>query len=95
MRPVRGIFHAAYTFAFRAELLERIAAASKSGKHPLEILRLDARGIRTLRGEAARERRWVARSLRDLAEAARMGLLTSAGRRVLRSMSRQRGLLLP
>jgi len=29
-RPARGIFHAAYTFAFRAELLARIAASARA-----------------------------------------------------------------
>lgn len=86
MRPVRGIFHACYTFAFRAELLERIARAARASGGRVGHLRLRPGGVRRLRLESAKERRWLARSLFDLDDAARRGLLTTAGQRLVSEM---------
>ncbi len=86
MRPVRGIFHAAFTFSFRAELFRRILAAAKPARGRVGPLRVDARLAGWLRSEASRESRQVARAYRDLMDASRRGLLTASGRALLRNV---------
>lgn len=83
MRPVRGIYHAAYTFAFRAELFRRILRAARGHRGIVGPIHVDARRARRLREEARKETRRLGRSLRDLEDAAERDLLTRAGRRLL------------
>jgi len=84
-RPARGILHAAYTFAFRAELLTRVAAvtAGLGASGSASPRRVAALAPGLLRAEAARERRRLRAALEDLRRAARMGLLTAEGTRLL------------
>ena len=85
LRPLHGLLHGAYTFLFRAELFRRI----------LRLVRLDPRALGAAIGppgrsfllrELGRERRMIARALRDLEAASRAGLLTRAGRGLVRGM---------
>jgi len=84
-RPARGILHAVYTFAFRAELLTRMATVSTAlGTHGSASPRRSAAlAPVSLRAEAARERRRLRSALEDLRRAARKGLLTAEGWRLL------------
>jgi HEXXH motif-containing protein len=82
-RPVRGILHAWYTFAFRAELFSRIVRKSRSGMKTLGPLPLREALVRELAHEARKERRWVAAALGNLRDAAGRGRLTAAGRRLI------------
>lgn len=88
LRPVRGILHACYTFTFRAELLERIAAAARAGGWRVGPVRVDRRTTRRLLSEARRERTRLAGSLRDLDDASSRGAFTLAGRTLLALMRR-------
>ena len=83
LRPVRGIYHAAYTFSFRAELFRRIQRTARARGGRVGPLRLHAKRLRWLGEEARHERRQVLRAVRDLEDAASRGLLTSDGRRLL------------
>ena len=74
LRPLRGILHAAYTFAWRAELLARL------GRLPCRLPR--AWMVRQLDFEIASLHRAVA----DLEDATRRGLLTLAGDRLARAI---------
>jgi len=84
LRPLHGLLHGAYTFLFRAELFRRILASRR-------CLRLSGVGLRPaarrfVRRELIREKRMLASALGDLGRASRAGLLTPAGRRLLRLM---------
>lgn len=82
VRPLRGILHATYTFAYRAELLGRLLRAA--GRLPL---RRPPRAW--LAREISKEERMLERSLGDLADAERRGLLTPAGGRLRRVLARR------
>jgi len=84
VRPLRGILHAPYTFAYRAELLRRMLRAAA---------RLPMRKVPRawLAREIAAEESMLRRSLGDLADAERRGLLTAAGKRLRRSLVRRIG----
>ena len=84
-RPLHGILHGAYTFLYRAELLRRLLRLARARPRRLP-LRLGRRGPRWLRRELDHERAMLARALRQLDGAAREGLLTPAGRALLRAM---------
>jgi HEXXH motif-containing protein len=86
-RPLHGLLHGAYTFLFRAELFHRLLRLS--GSCP-RLLAADLRrhGRPFIRRELRRERAMLAQALRDLGRAARTGLLTRAGRDLLRGMGR-------
>lgn len=80
VRPVHGILHAAYTFAWRAALLERLAN-----------LRTPPLPRRSLLAGRDSELRMVRRSCADLLDAAREGLLTLAGKRLTEAIRRRAG----
>lgn len=84
-RPLHGLFHGAYTFLFRAELLRRLLRLARR-RPRLLAGDLGRHGPAWLIREHARERAMLAAALRDLRRAARAGLLTAGGRRLLRSM---------
>ncbi|MBI3450691.1 MAG: hypothetical protein HY049_17480 [Acidobacteria bacterium] len=87
VRPLHGILHATYTFAWRAELLRRLLrlAAARAGRTGAAIP-LDRRWLR-------RELIWEITSLRqslaDLEDAGTRGLLTAAGLRVRDAVARR------
>jgi HEXXH motif-containing protein len=84
-RPLHGLLHGAYTFLFRAELFERVLRVARA--HPRTLAsELGASGLAFVRTELRREKRMVAAALCDLQAAARSGLLTPKGRRLLREM---------
>lgn len=86
-RPLRGILHGAYTFLFRAGLFRRILRASRD--HPrLLAADLGRSGPRLARRELRREIGMVGRALRDLRRSSAEGLLTPAGVRLVRQMTR-------
>jgi len=86
-RPLHGILHGAFTFTFRAELFRRLLHARRA--HPRVVGPLLAsRSPAWIRSEIRREDRMVAAAVRDLDRAAREGLLTSRGRRLVRAMRR-------
>ena len=82
-RPVRGILHAWYTFAFRAELFRRIVRTARTGGRTIGPLRMSEPLMRELTAEAGKEKRWISASLRSLEDAAIRGYLTAAGRRLI------------
>ena len=84
IRPLHGILHAAYTFAWRAELLRRLLAFEKDGRGRT----LAARPSRAnwLRRELRFEIGALRHALRDLRDAESRGLLTPSGRRLLRAL---------
>ncbi len=84
-RPLHGILHGAYTFLFRAELLRRALPLARR-RPRLLAADLARRGPSWLRWELQREIAMLGRALRDLETAARAGLLTAAGGRLVRSM---------
>jgi len=84
-RPLRGVLHGAYTFLFRAELFDRLRHLARRHRRTLEA-ELGPTGVAFARRELRRELRMIADALRDLASAGRSGLLTPAGRRLLREM---------
>jgi hypothetical protein len=78
LRPLHGILHAVYTFAFRAELFQRLLAATAGRRLPRAWMRREAEWeIAALVG-----------SLESLADAERRGLLTAAGSEVRRALVR-------
>jgi hypothetical protein len=81
VRPVHGILHGAYTFAYRAELLGRLAALDDDAGRRLPRA--------WLRREAALEIRMLRGALADLEDAGRRALLTPAGRRLVRAIARR------
>ncbi len=84
-RPLHGLLHGAYTFLFRAELFQRVLRVARA--HPRTLAaELGISGLAFVRAELRREKRRVAAALRDLQAAARSGLLTPNGRRLLREM---------
>ena len=85
LRPLHGILHGGYTFLFRAELLQRVLRAARARPRLLGPL-LRPRGADWIRRELRREEVMIASALRDLGDAARQGLLTADGRRLLASM---------
>ncbi len=84
-RPLHGLLHGTYTFLFRAELFRRVLRAALDHPRLLGPL-LGRRRPRWIRRELRREIVMLSRALRDLERAGRVGLLTPAGRRLLRSM---------
>src|SRR5439155_6827239 len=84
-RPLRGLLHGAYTFLFRAELFRRVLRAPRHGSGPPGA-GLGASDRAFVRRELRRETRRIASALRDLEAASRSGLLTPAGRRLVRGM---------
>ena len=84
-RPLRGVLHGAYTFLFRAELFERLLHLG--GRRRL-VLGADfgRKEAAFARRELRRERQMITGALRDLGAAGRSGLMTAAGRRLLREM---------
>lgn len=84
-RPLHGILHGAYTFQFRAELFRRIPRVARD--HPrLLAAELGRSGLAFVRRELRREKRMLAFALRDLDRSARSGLLTPAGKQLLKGM---------
>lgn len=79
LRPLHGILHAAYTFAFRAELLQRLLSSTAGRRLPRAWMR------REVEWEIAS----LAASLVSLADAERRGLLTPAGSGVRRALASQ------
>jgi HEXXH motif-containing protein len=84
-RPLHGLLHGAYTFLFRAELFRRLLRAQRGRMRPSGA-RLEVSESAFVRRELRRERRMIASALRDLEGASRSGLLTPAGRRLVRGM---------
>ena len=84
-RPLRGVLHGAYTFLFRAEMFERLLHLD--GRRRL-VLGADfgRKEAAFARRELRREREMITGALRDLGAAGRSGLMTAAGRRLLREM---------
>jgi HEXXH motif-containing protein len=91
-RPLHGILHGTYTFLFRAELFTRLAAAQARLPRALGPL-LGPGGLSFLRRERRRELSMIRSALVDLQGAATAGLLTPAGRTLLRAMSAWRARL--
>ena len=83
LRPLRGIYHAAYTFSFRAELFRRLVRNAHATGDRVGALRLPEKRLRWIADEARNERRQVLRGVLDLEDATRRGLLTPEGRRLL------------
>ena len=84
-RPLHGLLHGAYTFLFRAELFRRVLRVLRDRP------RVSAAGLKAsestfVRRELRREKRMIASAVRDLEGAARSGLLTPAGQRLVRGM---------
>jgi HEXXH motif-containing protein len=89
-RPLHGLLHGAFTFTFRAGLFRRILRARAA--HPRIVAPLLAgRSPAWIRSEIRREDRMIATAVRDLRRADADGLLTPAGRRLLRSLRRRGG----
>ena len=84
-RPLHGLLHGAYTFLFRAELFRRVLRVQRD-RMRAPGARLEATESAFVRRELHREKRMIASALRDLEEASRSGLLTPAGRRLVRGM---------
>ncbi len=84
-RPLHGLLHGAYTFLFRAELFRRVLRAQHD-RPRMSGAGLKASESTFVRRELRREKRMIASALRDLEGASRSGLLTPAGRRLLRGM---------
>jgi HEXXH motif-containing protein len=84
-RPLHGLLHGAYTFLFRAELFRRLLGA-QGGRSRRPGPRLTTGGRAFVRRELRRERRMIGTALRDLEGAARSGLLTPAGRSLVRRL---------
>jgi HEXXH motif-containing protein len=91
-RPLHGILHGTYTFLFRAELFTRLAAAHARLPRALGPL-LGPGGLSFVRRERRRELSMIRSALVDLERAAEAGLLTPAGRTLLRAMSAWRARL--
>jgi len=81
LRPLHGILHAAYTFTYRAHLLDRALRIKRAGRiHDLPHRSWIAR-------ELAFERGALRLSLTDLQDAGRRGWLTPAGSRLVRRIT--------
>lgn len=81
LRPLHGILHAAYTFTYRAHLLDRVLRINRAGRiHGLPHRAWIAR-------ELAFERDALRLSVIDLEDARRRGWLTQAGSRLLRRIA--------
>ncbi len=91
-RPLHGILHGTYTFLFRAELFTRIAIAHARMPRVLGAF-LGPGGLSFVRRERRRELSMIRGALVDLERAAKAGLLTPAGRTLLRAMSAWRARL--
>jgi hypothetical protein len=85
LRPLNGILHGTFTFLFRAELFLRLGGRRGS---------LTESQRRRVRSEARRELEFCGRTLGDLTQAGREGLLTPAGRELVSRMARRRARLL-
>ncbi|HYV86465.1 MAG TPA: HEXXH motif-containing putative peptide modification protein [Patescibacteria group bacterium] len=85
-RPLHGILHGAYTFLFRAELFARLLDARRRMPRVLGTL-LGGGEAAFLARELRRELTLCSRALRDLAVAARAGLLTPDGRALVRALA--------
>jgi HEXXH motif-containing protein len=84
-RPLHGILHGAYTFMFRAELLRRVMQLSRE-RPRLLTADLARRRSAWMRRELRRELAMLGKALRELQTAARAGLLTPAGCRLVGSI---------
>jgi hypothetical protein len=84
-RPLHGLLHGTYTFLFRAELLQRVHRLALS-RPKLLAPYLQRRNAAWIRRELRREISMLSAALRDLERAARDGLLTPAGERLVRSI---------
>jgi HEXXH motif-containing protein len=84
-RPLHGLLHGAYTFLFRAELFRRVLRVQRN-RMRASGARLEATESAFVRRELRREKRMIASALKDLEGASRSGLLTPAGRRLVRGM---------
>jgi HEXXH motif-containing protein len=84
-RPLRGLLHGCFTFRFRAALLRRVLRAAR-GRPRVARSWLARRGSGWVRRELRREEANLRQALRDLEGAARAGLLTPAGKRLVRSL---------
>jgi HEXXH motif-containing protein len=85
-RPLNGILHGTYTFLFRAELFARLLDARRRMPRVLGTL-LGAGEAAFLARELRRELTICSRAQRDLAVAARAGLLTPDGRALVRALA--------
>jgi HEXXH motif-containing protein len=81
LRPLHGILHAAYTFTYRAHLLDRALRIKRAGR----IRDLPQRSW--LARELAFETGALRLSVTDLEDAGRRGLLTQAGSRLVRRIA--------
>jgi len=84
-RPLHGLLHGAYTFLFRAELFRRVLRVQRDRRRASSAW-LKTTDSAFVRRELRREKRMIAAALRDLEGASRAGLLTPAGRRLVRGM---------
>ena len=81
LRPLHGILHAAYTFTYRAHLLDRALKIARARMTP------DLPSIAWIARELAFERGALRRTVADLQDAARRGWLTPTGRELLRCIA--------
>jgi HEXXH motif-containing protein len=84
-RPLHGLLHGCYTFLFRAELLIRLRDVRGAPSRLLASL-LGRAFPAFARREAHREMAMLRDGLRQLETAARAGLLTAAGGRLMHAM---------
>lgn len=91
LRPVRGLVHACYTFAFRAELFHRIVARADAFSGRCGPLRVTAALERELLSESRKEASAIASVLPRLLRPEAARCLTPAGVRLVRAMNRGRG----
>jgi len=84
-RPLHGLLHGAYTFLFRAELFRRVLRMLRECPHAAGA-GFKASESTFVRRELRREKRMIATALRELERASRSGLLTPAGRKLVRGM---------
>jgi hypothetical protein len=84
-RPLHGLLHGAYTFHFRAELFTRLLETRRRLPRLIGPL-LGRGGAGFVRRELGRELAMIRRALDDLHAASRFGLLTPAGRALLRAL---------
>ncbi len=87
VRPIHGILHAAYTFTYRAELFRRmLAMPRRAPSHGSGAPSPGHLPHARLRRELSWEISALRRSLSDLRDAERLGLLTAAGIRLRRAI---------
>ena len=89
-RPLRGLVHAACTFTAGQIFFERMLAASEPGPR---AVRISSPRRRWLARRLLEERASVAVALAILRGAAKRGLVTTAGRRVVSAAAREHGKL--